>query len=220
MEFEGRFDLYCERLGPDFWAEPVNAATNLAFVLAAIWSGLRLRGTGFALGWVLAALLGGIGVGSFLWHGFATGWAALTDVIPIALFILVFVFAVHRDMLLWPPWGAFGAAVAFVPYMSGAAWVFANLPFFTISAPYWPVVLALLVYARALRGRVPGAARGFAAGAAILSVSLIARSLDSAVCDHLPVGTHFLWHLLNAAMLAMMIDVYRRQRLAGLAGRD
>jgi len=46
MEFEGRCELYCERLGPDFWAEPGNAATNLAFVLAASRSGLGPRGTG------------------------------------------------------------------------------------------------------------------------------------------------------------------------------
>ncbi len=29
-------DLYCERLGPGLWAEPLNAVTNLAFILAGI----------------------------------------------------------------------------------------------------------------------------------------------------------------------------------------
>ncbi|MFT7390517.1 MAG: hypothetical protein ACI9ZH_000740, partial [Paracoccaceae bacterium] len=29
-------DAYCERLGPQFWAEPVNAATNLAFLIGAL----------------------------------------------------------------------------------------------------------------------------------------------------------------------------------------
>jgi len=28
-------DLYCERLGPGIWAEPINALTNLAFLVAA-----------------------------------------------------------------------------------------------------------------------------------------------------------------------------------------
>jgi hypothetical protein len=27
-------------------------------------------------------------------------------------------------------------------------------------------------------------------------------------------GTHFLWHILNALMLGWMIEVYRRHRLA------
>jgi hypothetical protein len=29
-------DLYCERVSPSFWAEPVNAVSNLAFLIAAI----------------------------------------------------------------------------------------------------------------------------------------------------------------------------------------
>jgi hypothetical protein len=28
-------DIYCERTDPSFWAEPVNALTNIAFLLAA-----------------------------------------------------------------------------------------------------------------------------------------------------------------------------------------
>ena len=28
-------DLYCERLSPGIWAEPINALTNLAFLVAA-----------------------------------------------------------------------------------------------------------------------------------------------------------------------------------------
>ena len=28
-------DLYCERFGPGIWAEPINALTNLAFLVAA-----------------------------------------------------------------------------------------------------------------------------------------------------------------------------------------
>jgi len=31
-------DLYCERLGPGLWAEPLNALTNLAFLLTALAS--------------------------------------------------------------------------------------------------------------------------------------------------------------------------------------
>ena len=35
-------DLYCERTSPVFWAEPVNALTNLAFFLAA-WFSLAVQ---------------------------------------------------------------------------------------------------------------------------------------------------------------------------------
>ena len=81
-------DLYCERCGPGLLAEPLNATTNLAFLIAA-WAA-----------WVLArrlnSLSGGIqglifltvslGIGSALFHTFATAWARVLDVVPILLF--------------------------------------------------------------------------------------------------------------------------------------
>jgi hypothetical protein len=53
-------------------------------------------------------------------------------------------------------------------------------------------------------------ARGFVVGAVILLVSLTARSLDEILCSNWPLGTHFLWHILNAMMLGWMIEAYRR----------
>ena len=48
-------DNYCERIGDGFWAEPLNAITNLAFILAAFFSWrLMARLNQSALGnWVL-----------------------------------------------------------------------------------------------------------------------------------------------------------------------
>lgn len=41
-------DLYCERTTSAFWAEPVNALTNLAFVIAGLWgvAAVRRHGAG------------------------------------------------------------------------------------------------------------------------------------------------------------------------------
>jgi len=49
-----------------------------------------------------------------------------------------------------------------------------------------------------------------AIGAFILMTSMIARILDVPLCQTIPIGTHFLWHVMNAVMLAWMIEVYRR----------
>ena len=35
--WRSHLDLYCERLGPGFWAEPLNAVSNAAFILAAAY---------------------------------------------------------------------------------------------------------------------------------------------------------------------------------------
>ena len=36
MDWSAQVDNYCERLAPGFWGEPINAFTNLAFLIAAI----------------------------------------------------------------------------------------------------------------------------------------------------------------------------------------
>jgi hypothetical protein len=73
-----------------------------------------------------------------------------------------------------------------------------------------PVPVLILFYAWLLRARSPATARGLAIGALILLVSLTFRTLDEPLCAVLPVGTHFLWHVLNATMLGWMILVYVR----------
>jgi len=42
-------------------------------------------------------------------------------------------------------------------------------------------------------------------GAAVFLVSIAFRSIDNAVCPVLPLGTHFLWHCLNACVLYLLL---------------
>jgi hypothetical protein len=72
---------------------------------------------------------------------------------------------------------------------------------------YVPVPILIAAYAVALRHRRPEAARGLAIGAGILAASLVFRTLDAGICPAFPLGTHFLWHVLNAVMLGWMIGV-------------
>jgi len=59
-----------------------------------------------------------------------------------------------------------------------------------------------------------------ATGAAILAVSLTFRSLDASLCAAIPLGTHFMWHVLNAVMLGWMIHVYLEDRDKVFPQRD
>ena len=56
-------------------------------------------------------------------------------------------------------------------------------------------------------------------GATILSLSIFARTIDAPLCAIVVVGTHFIWHILNAIMLAWMIEILRRHMLAGYSVR-
>jgi len=214
MDWFAAIDGYCERLGPGYWAEPVNALTNLAFLLAALAMAWRLRGTGLPLAWAMVVLLALVGLGSFLFHTHAQGWAALADTGAILAFILLYLYAASRDFLGLSPVWSWGAVALFLPAAAAMSVVFAGLPVLGASAGYLPVVMLIAGYAARLWGRAPRTARGLALGAGLLFVSVTARSLDMPLCGRLPMGTHFLWHLINALMLAWMIEVYRRHMLA------
>ena len=212
MDLTAQLDGYCERIDPSFWSEPVNAITNAAFLIAALYMWHRSRGLPNAQ--ALCAVLFAIGVGSFLFHTYATTWAAIADVTPIAVYVLLYIFLATRDF-----WGqntltSLGAVLLFFPYAYVTVPWFEMLPILNVSAGYGPVPLLILIYAFGLRNRAPETARGLAIGATIILISLTFRSLDMPVCENLPLGTHFMWHILNGIALGWMIEVYRRHMLA------
>ena len=105
-------DLYCERTGPGPWAEPFNTLTNLSFIIAAVfaWKLARQRKVGG-----VSALIGlavAIGIGSALWHIFATPEAIILDVGPIVIFQIIFTWLYGRRVVGLKPRGA--AAVLLV----------------------------------------------------------------------------------------------------------
>ena len=65
----------------------------------------------------MVVVLAAIGIGSYLFHTHAQVWSAMADVIPILLFILLYVFAATRDFLGMANVGRRSASRSlFVPY--------------------------------------------------------------------------------------------------------
>ncbi|MBD0866322.1 MAG: ceramidase domain-containing protein [Rhodobacteraceae bacterium] len=209
MDWTREIDGYCERLGPHYWAEPVNAITNVAFLIAALVMYFRIRGQAMPLAMLLVCILAAIGIGSYLFHTHARVWAAVADVTPILLYILVYIFAINRDVWGLTLWPALGLTALFFPYSAATVPLFRQVPGIADSAGYAPVALLIALYAVLLRRRAPDTARGLAIGAGILVLSITFRSIDMSACAALPVGTHFIWHILNGLMLGWMIEVYR-----------
>lgn len=207
-------DIYCERTAPGLLAEPVNAVTNLAFVLAA-WLVLRMARAQGRLDWAMGLQIGlvfAIGIGSTLWHTFAQRWAGAADVIPILLFIVSYV-----GLTMWRYFGARGpeavalatAFLFFAPGLRSAA--AATLPeVMRPSFGYLPALVALLVCGTLLALRRHPASVWLLGAGAVFVVSLTFRSLDGRLCDGFPLGTHFMWHILNAVVLGTLMLAYLR----------
>jgi hypothetical protein len=209
MSLTRTIDIYCERTDPGFWSEPANALTNVAFVIAAalLWRAFVHRRTaGTPLTWDLLALpwlLGLIGVCSFLFHTLATVWAGLVDQLAILLFGCVFLYGFLRRIARARAWLSFMSAIGFsVVSFYTPRWLPAG--FLNQSGAYFPYLALLLAMGVFLYARGMHAWRRFALAVGLFCVSLSLRTLDAAVCDAFPLGTHFLWHLINAALLFVL----------------
>lgn len=205
--------LYCERCGPGLFDEPINAISNVVFPVAAwvAWRLARRRNVLTPGLWLLIALAASIGVGSGLWHTFATDWAGALDVWPINLFQLVFLWHYGRSALGIPILPTLGILTGFA-YLS--YWLTNFDAYLNGSIVYFPtVVMGVLVAIHQWRTRGP-AVTATAVSFLTFGVSLVARSIDLLVCRQLPIGTHFLWHVLNGLVvfLALRTVIALRER--------
>lgn len=235
MDWGARIYNYCERgVDPAFWAEPLNAVTNAAFIIAALFatrdffsrpSGQRgLAEAG------LIALVYVIGTGSFLFHTYATRWASVADTAPIGLFMLAYFAYVLRQYLRLNWVLTLLGLAAFVAALRYAGSIECRPELLPITAQagkrclngtvaYTPAFVALAVTAVAFAAARHAAWKYLAAAATVFLASMTFRTLDIELCalTHMggrAIGTHFLWHVLNAVTLYLLL------RAAILHGRS
>lgn len=202
---------YCERCGPALFDEPINAFSNVVFLLAA-WAAWRLGMRHRAVSAGLCVLIGlsvSVGVGSALWHTFATSWALILDVVPILLFQLAFLWLYGRQLAKLPVTplialliGYFGIGLWMREYRE---WLNGGMMYAPSLVLAWTVGVHYYLIGRRERSIL-------LASAVIFCAALTCRSIDLVVCRRLPIGTHFLWHVLNGLVmyLAMRAIVVAR----------
>ena len=216
MDWTAPVDIYCERLGPGFWAEPLNALSNAAFLLAALWAArvARARGNRDVAVRLLVFLAFCIGVGSFLFHTVATAWAGVADVLPIWLFVLCYaVIATARigGLTLWQAGLSVLGAIAVMALAAMALSPEGDAPSrFNGSEQYFPALALMIVITAAALYRRSPVAGWFAAATLTFAASLALRTFDMALCPVWPYGTHVFWHLLNGTVIALLLQALIR----------
>lgn len=211
-------DLYCERLGPELWAEPLNALSNLAFFAAGLW-GLReaRRRDAGAFATVLCWWVVAIGIGSALFHTVATEATKWADILPIAGFTLAYtLFNLRRFAgMAWPKaltiFLAFYLVVGFLTFMV-PDWLRAAS---NGTTGYLPPFLALIFFGGVVIARGNPAGWYNIAAACIFVGSVTFRVVDPVLCDSWPLGTHFMWHVLNGLMLGVLLAATTRYAHSG-----
>lgn len=228
MTFGEHVFLYCERgTNEALWAEPINAISNAGFFLAALifWQLIlwRPRAERSADHYLLVALVFLIGFGSLAFHLYADEGTALADIIPIGVFMLVYLgFALNRFLGVPPGWTVFlaviftglvGAAMHVHCWDGGIGWPGGApdaKPCLNGSMAYLPALGALIIVGMVAAERGHKAAPYVLWAAVVFTISIILRSVDMALCDKVViegrnVGTHFVWHLLNAVVIFLLL---------------
>ena len=217
-------DLYCERTSAAFWAEPVNALTNLAVVVPVAWAvaAARARGERDVLVWALIWLAGLMGAGSFLFHTFATRWAEVVDIVPIWLFVVLYIYVAWARMLArgrghkrvfatLAVLGVAGATLAQAEAGAAAEAASAAVTLWRGTGQYLPAALAFGALAYGLWRRRHPAWPWVLAALVSFAVALASRALDQHLCAVFPTGTHFMWHIGNGLMLAFLLQMLIRR---------
>lgn len=212
-------DIYCERTSAAFWAEPLNALSNIAFLLAALWAAAeaKRRTPRDRMIWLLIAMAALVGLGSFSFHTYANVWSSYADTLPIWSFVAVFVgVAMQRIGGLKPGRVMIiglgvAALVTVLTLAADDGSTSAQAPdALNGSGQYAPAVVALLVFTFFTQRRRHPARLWIAAATVTFLASLVFRTIDLTVCASFPYGSHFIWHLLNGLMVAMLLQMLIR----------
>ena len=189
-------DAYCERVGMGVFAEPLNAVSNVSFLLAALAAWVLAKRTGaLSVGVrVLIAIGASVGIGSILWHTYPTMLTLILDSVPILIFIMWYIWLYARNVIGMRPLFAVASAAAFLLA------TFLALPFSGVlhgAFVYTPgLIVTLVLGVLHARARRRAARFTLLAAAGVYLAALFFRTIDNEVCPVLPIGTHFLWHLL------------------------
>ena len=198
--------LYRERdFSPEFWAEPLNALTNASFLIAAFfaWDFASRRRVATRTTNALLSLAGVIGFGSFFFHTIPNRFTMWLDIVPIALFQVLFLWLVSNKMLAL-------SRVASAAIVVGV--VASSFALFPIHKPlngslfYLPSLLAMLTIGYLWAKRTNFEPYLLVGAACCFLLAVTARSIDKEVPWHF--GSHFLWHVMNGVVVYMVLRAW------------
>lgn len=217
----------CERHGLGFIAEPLNVLSSFAFIFVAMMITRYYRREEDIIDkwrWdirVMISLCFVIGVNSVVFHAFPTPMTELLDTIAIVAFIMIYFLSVLFRIGRCNP---FQAGICFVAFLGFSHMLVSQFPeALNDSIGYLSSMIALIMIAVHLHLKARPSSQHFMLAAIVGVVSLFCRAIDKEICPMLPIGSHFLWHMLNATLLYILLkqiirNVNREARLKRMQG--
>lgn len=191
--------IYCEQVQNLPVEQPINVISNLIFFIIAFLAWRQRYGLPGHSAAIIAGLLVLAGITSIIWHAGEAQIGLLADISVVGILSLYLAWTIFRQIMGWPVWGALLAVVLLL----GVGSIFRDFgyPFLTQDSGAFVPMAAMLF----ILGAWLTAARHSSAGLMLviaggwLACGILFRSLDLQLCDSIPFGTHFLWHIAAAA---------------------
>ena len=215
MSLNQSIDIYCERISPEIFAEPINFFTNIAFWVAFFlllkkhnkknYEHVNLR----IYSIILISLVLIIGTGSFLFHLFGNVWSLLADTIPIMIFIILYLYLAVRFYL---------EQTQVISAFSIFLFLFLNyslsyLGVEEISSYLMALFSMLIIACIAYRKNKRNISYGLFLTSFIFMLSLGFRQLDLFTCAQFSHGTHWIWHILNSILLYTLVVLFIERKI-------
>lgn len=208
MDLFKAIDFYCERTDPSYWAEPINAISNISFILAGAYFLFidkeeikRECGCKWTKFFAWLSII--VGIGSYLFHTHANQWSLIADVGPITVFIGTFLYFTFKEIIKTST--AISMAVSILFVVIGILLEGWSVPWLNGSQSYLHAVLLLLGISSYLKIIKHPASNLYLAATGTFLVSITFRTIDNTICHLNPLGTHFIWHTLNGVLLFILI---------------
>lgn len=217
----------CERHALGFMGEPLNVISNLGFLyVAVVIYRFYHKHEDITGRWIwdihaLTFLTFIIGFNSIVFHAFPTPTTELMDTIPIVMFIMIYftsiLFRIGRCTL-------FQAGICLVAFVGFSHVLVTQFPrALNDSIGYLSSMIALIIIAVYLHLKARPSSTHFMLASIVGVCSLFCRAIDRDICSMFPLGTHFIWHCLNATLLYILLkqiirNVNREARLKRMAG--
>ena len=204
---EKGMSTYCEGGVGLFYTQPVNTISNIALLIAAYFAYrlIRTKHVNNKTVKILPFILAVTGIGSILWHGMPNLLTNFADTLPLSAFVLVSLFflldkLLNKRGLVWKILLAF--TLVETPF------IFHILPSLNGFLPYLIVLVFGVFLSYGLVKKYKILTPHLVTIIVLFAIAFFFRTIDHTVCPVFSAGTHFIWHILNALVLYLLIRVF------------
>lgn len=204
---EKGMSTYCESGVGLFYTQPINTISNIALLISAYFAYqlIKTNHINNRVIKILPFILAVTGIGSMLWHGLPNLLTSFADTLPLFAFVLVSLFflldkLLKKRVLVWQ--------ILLIFILVEIPFIFHILPSFNGFLSYLIVLIFGVFVFYGLTKKYKTLTSDLTIVIVLFAIALFFRTLDHTVCSVLSIGTHFIWHILNALVLYLLIRVF------------